>query len=133
MLYAQALGFAITIALVWIDEIADLPHLLLGAPATPANWRESLSETLLIGGLGVACTLALAGRLRRLRVLEGIVPMCFCCHKVRDEAGQWAPVEKYIAERSAASVSHGLCPECLRREYPDFADEVEQALGAGKR
>ncbi|MEW6405873.1 MAG: hypothetical protein AB1649_29120, partial [Chloroflexota bacterium] len=40
------LAFACVIAFTWLNEIWDLPHLLLGAPATPVNWRESIIETV---------------------------------------------------------------------------------------
>jgi len=116
-------GFALILATVWVNEVFDLPHYVLGAEATPLNWREATLECVLIACMGVVSRIALATLLQRVKMLEGLVPMCFCCHKVRDERNEWVRLEQYIAEHSGASVSHGLCPECLQREYPDFAGD----------
>lgn len=59
----------------------------------------------------------------RIARLEGILPICAHCKRIRD--GQlWRPVEQYVASRSDAQFSHGICPDCLRTHYPDYADEV---------
>ena len=50
-------------------------------------------------------------------LLEGILPICSFCKKIRDEKSEWQPIEKYISERSPADFSHGLCPECLQKHY----------------
>lgn len=50
--------------------------------------------------------------------------MCFHCHKIRDDAGLWTRVEEYLTDHTDVLFSHGLCPDCLRRLYPDEADEV---------
>jgi len=51
--------FALLCILVWLNEMADLPHLLLGAPPTPPNWREAISEMILIAGVGLITVLGL--------------------------------------------------------------------------
>ena len=51
--------FALLCILVWLDEIVDLPHLLLGAPHTPTNWREAITETVLIAGVAIFAVLRL--------------------------------------------------------------------------
>lgn len=55
-----------------------------------------------------------------LQVLRGIIPICAGCKKVRD-GGTWTAVEAYVAARSGAEFSHGCCPDCLDRLYPDGA------------
>lgn len=57
---------------------------------------------------------------RELNILEGILPVCSFCKKIRDESSIWHPMENYITERSEASFSHGLCPECKERQYGDY-------------
>lgn len=60
---------------------------------------------------------------RKIRKLEGILPMCANCKKIRKEGmaqtdpGAWVPVDSYITDRSEARVSHGICPECMERLY----------------
>ena len=54
---------------------------------------------------------------RRVNLLEGILPICSLCKKIRDEHGDWQPVEIYVSNRSEALFSHSLCPDCLKRDY----------------
>lgn len=58
--------------------------------------------------------------LAEIKTLKGILPICSICKKIRDDAGNWQPVEKYVTERTNADFSHGLCPECLQAHYPEF-------------
>jgi PAS domain S-box-containing protein len=62
-----------------------------------------------------------------VRTLRGIVPICANCKKIRDDKGYWNQVEKYVSEHSEAEFSHGICPECLKKLYPEFAQEESQA------
>jgi DNA-binding response OmpR family regulator len=48
----------------------------------------------------------------RVKRLEGILPTCMYCKKIRDEQDQWVGIEAYISKRSEASFSHGVCPAC---------------------
>jgi GAF domain-containing protein len=66
-------------------------------------------------------TAALEKALSEVHTLQGLVPMCVRCHKIRDDAGLWTRVEQYITEHTEAQVSHGLCPECEAALYPDHA------------
>ncbi len=54
---------------------------------------------------------------RRVNLLEGILPICSLCKKIRDERNNWQPVEIYVSNRSEALFSHSLCPDCLKRDY----------------
>ena len=49
VLVGEAVAFWAVIALLWLDEIIDIPYLILGGAATPVNWRESLFETVIVG------------------------------------------------------------------------------------
>jgi PAS domain S-box-containing protein len=57
--------------------------------------------------------------LAQVRTLRGLLPLCASCKNVRDTAGRWMPVDDYIRDHSEATVSHGICPDCTRRLYPD--------------
>src|SRR5512139_1848171 len=67
---------------------------------------------------------ALHESLQHIRKLEGLVPICANCKKIRNEGGNpfdqasWTSIERYISERTAAEFTHGLCPECAKRLYP---------------
>lgn len=62
----------------------------------------------------------------RIQTLEGILPICANCHKLRTEDGKpenpddWVPIELYLEERTKASFSHGICPDCMKELYPDL-------------
>ena len=57
----------------------------------------------------------------RIRKLEGILPICSHCKKIRDKHDKWQTLELYIADNSEAEFSHGICPDCLKKHYPDYA------------
>jgi len=55
-----------------------------------------------------------------LKTLSGLLPICSNCKKVRDDKGYWTQIEAYIQQRSAARFSHGICPDCMEKLYPDY-------------
>lgn len=56
--------------------------------------------------------------LDEVRTLQGLLPMCAWCKKVRDDQGYWDDVASYIAKHTEASVSHGICPDCSKEHFP---------------
>lgn len=59
----------------------------------------------------------------RVNVLEGLLPVCSFCKKIRNEKGDWEQMEKYISEHSEAEFSHGLCPVCVQEHYPEYCQQ----------
>jgi PAS domain S-box-containing protein len=59
--------------------------------------------------------------------LRELVPVCFGCKSVRDDQGYWLAVDRYLSEAAGKDVSHGLCPACFERMYPDAARAVAAA------
>lgn len=66
--------------------------------------------------------------LASIKVLRGLLPICSHCKKIRDDKGYWKQVEVYIREHSEAEFSHGLCPDCVRKLYPEYADKILGAM-----
>jgi hypothetical protein len=58
--------------------------------------------------------------LNKIKTLRGIIPICAACKKIRDDKGYWNQLESYIREHSEAVFSHGICPECTEKLYPDL-------------
>jgi hypothetical protein len=58
--------------------------------------------------------------LEQIKTLKGIVPICSNCKRIRDDSGYWNQIEAYIREHSDAEFSHGICPECARKLYPEI-------------
>jgi PAS domain S-box-containing protein len=62
--------------------------------------------------------------LAQVRTLRGLLPICANCKRIRDDQGYWRGVEEYVAEHSDADFTHGICPDCARKLYPElFEDE----------
>jgi PAS domain S-box-containing protein len=58
--------------------------------------------------------------LDQINVLSGLLSICASCKRIKDERESWQPLESYIQAHSEAKFSHGVCPDCLRRLYPDY-------------
>ena len=62
----------------------------------------------------------LTDALAHVKTLSGLLPICASCKKIRDDKGYWQQVETYIKDRSDADFTHGICPECVKRLYPEY-------------
>ncbi|MDZ7723777.1 MAG: hypothetical protein U5R06_13470 [candidate division KSB1 bacterium] len=62
----------------------------------------------------------------KINTLNGLLPICASCKKIRDDKGYWNHVEEYISEHSRVDFSHSICPDCSRKLYPEFYTEMEQ-------
>lgn len=69
----------------------------------------------------------LAEALKELKTLNGLLPICASCKSVRSDDGYWKRIEEYMEERSDARFSHGICPSCVEKLYPEFADKDPKA------
>jgi AmiR/NasT family two-component response regulator len=62
----------------------------------------------------------LQAALAKVKMLSGLLPICASCKKIRDDKGYWQQVEVYIQAHSEAEFTHGFCPDCLAKLYPDY-------------
>ncbi len=123
----EGLAFLFIILLIWLDEFLDIPHLFFGAETTPVNWRESSFESVAIAILACVTIGITRNVFRKMKYLEGILPVCASCKKIRDDKECWHQIEEYIRDRSSADFSHGICPDCARKLYPNlFEDEKHE-------
>lgn len=65
---------------------------------------------------------------RKVNLLEGILPICASCKKIRNDKGEYEQIERYISKRSEAEFSHGICPECAKKLYPEFSKKKSAKL-----
>ncbi|MBI3986050.1 MAG: response regulator [Lentisphaerae bacterium] len=63
----------------------------------------------------------------QIRMLRGLLPICASCKKVRDDRGYWQQVEAYIQNHSEMKFTHSICPDCIRKLYPEAAGILEAA------
>ncbi len=57
--------------------------------------------------------------LAEVKTLSGLLPICASCKKIRDDQGYWQQIERYVTVHSEAEFSHGVCPPCAKKLYPD--------------
>jgi len=65
----------------------------------------------------------LTDALSEVKKLSGLFPICASCKKIRDDKGYWNQIESYIRDRSEADFTHGICPECAKKLYPELYKE----------
>jgi len=58
-----------------------------------------------------------------VKTLSGLLPICSSCKKIRDDQGYWTQVERYLMDHTDAQFSHGICPDCLHKLYPEYAEK----------
>lgn len=61
----------------------------------------------------------LEASLAKVNALSGLIPICMHCKSIRDDKGYWNRVENFIREHSSAEFTHGICPNCLEKHYPE--------------
>ncbi len=64
--------------------------------------------------------------LENIKTLQGLIPICANCNKVRDDNGFWEQVESYISKHSEAIFSHCICPDCAKKYYPEIWGETNK-------
>lgn len=68
--------------------------------------------------------------MEQIRTLDELLPICSNCKKIRDDQGYWQSVDRYITEHTATKFSHGICPECIDKLYPDQAARIRARMSA---
>lgn len=71
----------------------------------------------------------LQSALAEVKTLTGMLPICASCKKIRDDEGYWNQIESYVEKHSGVKFSHGLCPACVKKLYPEYYEEI---LGKNK-
>ena len=104
------------------NEILDIPHYIFNDAPTSYSQRfgEVIIELFIFFIVTTIQILLFKKLYNRIRVLEGLIPICANCKKIRDTEDQWEQMEKYISQHSLARFSHGICPDCARQLYPDL-------------
>ena len=99
-----------------LDMSADLrDRAAIRRLAADLDARAAARTATLLEAL-VAVRAAVAG----VRTLRGLVPICAHCKAVRDAAGAWHPVERYVRDRTEAEFSHGICDACVKAHYAEL-------------
>jgi CheY-like chemotaxis protein len=70
--------------------------------------------------------LRLQKALDEIKTLSGLIPICASCKKIRNDKGFWQAVEQYLEEHSSAQFTHGICPDCMQKLYPELNESTER-------
>jgi hypothetical protein len=70
--------------------------------------------------------LQLEDAFREVKKLSGLLPICSSCKNIRDDKGYWQQLENYLGEHSEAQFSHGLCPDCAQKLYPELYEKIQK-------
>ena len=62
----------------------------------------------------------------QIKTLRGIIPICAHCKNIRNDKGYWSKVEVYVSEHTEALFSHGICPACMKKLYPQYEDDDDE-------
>ena len=113
------------------DEKSTIDGIIIVAEDITTKETASKERESLIAELQEALT--------KIKTLKGLIPICSHCKKIRDDKGFWNKIETYISEHSDAEFSHGICPECMKEIYPEYAkkqkinlDELDDTNNEGK-
>ncbi|MDT7043752.1 hypothetical protein [Candidatus Nitronereus thalassa] len=102
----------------------------------PVYWKGLANRGLALFAIWVTATLAYYQNkfrdqreeaFKRIQMLEGVLPICMSCKKIRDEGGNWQQLESYISQRSQARFSHGYCSECGTNVIADIKQKYQKA------
>ena len=100
-------------------ELSITPHSAEGRPHFTAYLRD-ITERLRAATEREKLIHDLQEALTKVKTLSGLLPICAWCKKVRDDQGYWSQIEVYIEQHSEAEFTHGVCPECAKRIYPEL-------------
>ena len=119
ILWVEAFGFSLIIALSWLTEAVHIPHLIFGEQFTP-NWHRAILRSIVILLIWAWVHVATKRLLKRLHYLEEFLRVCSWCRKVCYE-GEWLEMENYFNSKFATKTSHGMCPDCLKQKVKEIA------------
>ncbi|MBN2082305.1 PAS domain S-box protein [bacterium] len=107
----QALSCAV-VASVFLNEREEPSQILFVMTDITERKRAEEERERLITELREALT--------QIKTLRGLLPICSYCKKIRDDQGYWSQLEAYITEHSEAAFSHGICPDCMQKHFPEM-------------
>ncbi len=123
IVFLEMVGFVAVMAVIWLDELADLPYYLNIAPHMPPRVPEAILESALVALVSVGVIASTIWLFRRIERLESYIVMCAWCRKVRVD-GRWITFEEYLSEKNNLQTSHGLCKACAAEQIRVIESET---------
>jgi len=95
--------------------------------------REELRARIRVGERVVELQTALADRVKmleeaivKIKTLQGLLPICSYCKKIRNDQDYWQQIETYVAEHTQAEFTHGICPDCLEKHIKGQIETLQK-------
>lgn len=111
-----------------VGTVLTIVGLFLSPPGGEL-WKVLINRVLALIAIWLVAILSIQKRnfyeekekaLREIKILSGFLPICASCKRIRDDKGYWNQIESYIRNHSEAEFSHGICPDCAKKLYPDL-------------
>lgn len=108
-------------------------HAAPGA-SNPAGVQIAQASAFLFAALLISLLNSVRKRLNReltdslaqVKLLSGLLPICSSCKMIRDDGGGWSQIETYISQHSEATFTHGVCPDCYQKVFPESYERYKQ-------
>lgn len=118
------------------DDLADALNTMSEALGTARRDLDEVIRELRETQAGLEARVAertrqLEEAIARMNVLRGLLPICSSCKRVRDDKGYWTQVEQFVAARTEARFTHGICPECMVKLYDNIVHDIAQPSAPG--
>lgn len=114
------------IPIIFITALSETTNKIMGFEAGGADYiAKPFHQEEVLARIAAHLTIrrqqkALEEALAKVKLLSGFLPICCNCKKIRNDTGYWEQIEVYIREHSEAVFSHGICPECMYKLYPEY-------------
>lgn len=120
-------GVMIDVSLT-VSPIKDASGKVIGA----SSIERDITERKRVEAERLNLIQELTEALAKIKTLKGLLPICASCKKIRDDRGYWEKVELYISKHTEAEFTHGICPDCLQRLYPEYSFNPKNHADAQK-
>jgi hypothetical protein len=88
---------------------------------TTGSAFSTFERSILLESLVEQRTRELKEAVAQVKQLSGLLPICASCKKIRDDQGYWNQVEHFFLEHSDVKFTHGICPDCAEKLFPDIS------------
>ena len=126
VLWYESVGFGLILVISWLDQLTGIARHFFGGPQPVSDWRDNILETVLILTVWATVFVMTKRLVDHSLYLKGFLRVCAWCRKIGSQ-DEWVPIEQYFAEGFHVESTHGICPECLKKQAGGTADSRREA------
>lgn len=119
-LIVQSLAFGFLLVVTWVDEELLIPAYFAHQFSLTSKTMALILDSVWIVLMFVFTISYQMKSWRHIKLLEGIIPICSYCKKIRDPKMAWVQLEEYISDHSEADFSHSICPSCGEKHFGEY-------------